>query len=401
MLKSFTYRATNHDGDIVDGTMDASGKSFVAMKLQEFGLIPIRISASDEIEDDTGSGLLGIVFSKVSKKEVLNFTKEIASMLRSGIEIDRGLKILIENMAAEKEFTTVLREVLKDVEGGATLADALIVHQGVFSKLYVKMVASGEASGSLETIFTRLTELLERGEETRGEIKSALVYPAFLTFVSGASVVVLLAFVIPRFASTFSDIGVDLPVATQFLLGLSQVVVHYWWLIVLSIAMALIGCRYYINTPSGAYVMDDLLLRLPLIGGLIQRIEVSRFSRTLGTILNGGLPILESLAIVGDIAENKVIAYSLDELYTKVKRGESIGRSLKGNNYIPSIVVEMIIVGEETGRLPDILIEIADRLDHEVSEQTKRLLSLLEPALSSLSVFESERVPFTVMPIRD
>ncbi|MEE9542342.1 MAG: type II secretion system F family protein, partial [Thermodesulfobacteriota bacterium] len=270
---------------------------------------------------------------------------------------------------------------LRDVEGGKALAEALAAHPGVFSKLYVKMVYSGEASGSLEVIFERLVKLLERSLETRGEIKSALVYPAFLTFVSCTSIVILLAFVIPRFASIFTDIGVELPVSTEILLGLSRIVVRYWWLMLLFIFSAVVGCRYYINTPSGKYVWDDFLLRLPVIGGLIQRIEVARFSRTLGTILNGGVPILESLEIVSEIATNKVIVDTIGAVQVKVKRGESIGASLKGNTFIPKVAVEMISVGEETGRLPEILIEMADRFDREVSEHIKRLLSFLEPSL--------------------
>ena len=381
MNKSFTYRATNPDGEIFDGSMDASEEALVVSKLQDLGLIPIRVAVKDGPEEDRASGVYGLIFQKVSGKEVLNFTKEMSSLLRSGIALDRGLRILINTVGPGKEFARVLKEILSDVEGGKALADALARHPGVFSRLYVKMIWSGESSGSLETIMERLAEFLESSQATKGEIKSALVYPVFLTFVSGVSIVVLLLFVIPRFASTFANIGVELPISTALLLGVSRIVVRYWWLMLFLLLMGALGCRYYIKTPSGNYVWDNLKLRLPIIGGLIQRIEVARFTRTLGTILNGGVPILESLGIVKDIATNRVMVDTIGELQVKVKRGESIGGSLKGNSFVPSMAVEMITVGEETGRLPDILIEVADSFDRQTREHMKRLLSLLEPSL--------------------
>lgn len=381
MNKSFIYRATNHDGEIIDGSMDAAEELLVAIKLQELGLIPIHIANKNMAQDERAPDVFDLILKRVSKKEVLNFTKEMSSLLKSGIALDRALKILIENTASEKAFAGVLSDILRDVEGGRTLSRALASHPGVFSRLYVKMVWSGESSGSLEAVLERLAELLEQTQERMGEIKSALVYPAFLTFVSGASIIILLLFVIPRFASTFSDIGVELPLSTELLLGLSLIVVQYWWLMLFFLLITVLGCRYYIKTPSGIYVWDDLLLRLPVIGRLIQKIEAARFARTLGTILNGGVPILESLAIVKDIATNRVIVDTIGALQVKVKRGESIGASLKGNPFIPKMAVEMISVGEETGRLADILIEMADSFDRQVSEQIKRLLSLLEPSL--------------------
>ncbi len=381
LKKSFTYRATDSDGKVVDGSMEGPEELFVASKLQELGLIPIRIAVNDDTQE-AGSGLtFGFSFKRVSRGELLAFTKEMSSLFRAGVSLDRGLRILIENRPADKPFSRVLKEVLRDVVGGSSLADAVAGHPKIFSRLYVNMVRSGESSGTLETTLERLAEFLERSQEIRGQIKSALVYPAFLTFVSGVSIIILLLFVIPKFASTFSDIGVGLPLSTELLLGLSQVVVQYWWLILFLFLMTVFCCRYYINTPSGKLVWDDLKLRLPVIGGLVQRIEVARFARTLGTILNGGVPILESLGIVREVAINRIIVETIGALQARVKRGESIGGSLKGNPFIPSLAVEMISVGEETGRLPEILIEIADTFDKQVGEYIKRLLSLLEPSL--------------------
>ena len=379
-MESFTYRATNSDGHVVEGSMEGTGELFVAGKLQELGLIPIRIVANDSAQEASGL-TFGFSLKRVGRGELLAFTKEMSSLLRAGVSLDRGLRILIENRPSDKPFAKVLREVLRDVVGGASLADAVAVHPKVFSRLYINMVRSGESSGTLEITLARLAEFLERSHEIRGQVKSALVYPAFLSFVSGASIIILLLFVIPKFASTFSDIGVGLPLSTELLLGLSQVVVHYWWLILFFILTAVLGFRHYINSPGGKLVWDDLKLRLPIIGGLVQRIEVARFARTLGTILNGGVPILESLGIVREVAMNRVIVETIGRLQASVKRGESIGGSLKGNKFIPPLAIEMITVGEETGRLPEILIEIADTFDKQVGEYIKRLLSLLEPSL--------------------
>ena len=381
MKKSFTYRATNSEGHVVDGSMEGPEELFVAGKLQELGLIPIRIAANDATQEAASGLTFSFSLKKVTRGELLAFTKEMASLLRAGVSLDRGLKILIENMPSEKLFAKVLREVLRDILGGSSLADAVAGHPKVFSRLYVNMVRSGESSGTLKTTLERLAEFLERSHEIRGEVKSALVYPAFLTFVSGVSIIILLLFVIPKFASTFSDIGVSLPISTELLLGFSHIVVQYWWLILSLFLITVFSCRYYINTANGKLFWDDIKLRLPVFGGLVQKIEVARFARTLGTILNGGVPILESLGIVREVAMNMVIVDIIGGLQARVKRGESIGGSLKGNPFIPSLAVEMISVGEETGRLPEILIEIADTFDKQVREHIKRLLSLLEPSL--------------------
>jgi type II secretion system protein F len=377
-MPHFSYKATNNDGHVVEGVIEASEEGVVVKQLQNLNLIPITI-VPEKGEVKVSFALLGIA-KRVSVQELLLFTREIASLLKAGVPLERSLKILIK-LSEKQYFASVLTKVFDDIVGGSSLADAMANHPKVFSRLYVSMVRSGEASGALDTILEKLTDFLERTQELRGYVLSAIIYPALLTVVSVFSIIILLVFVVPKFASTFTDIGIPLPLSMVVLITISHFIRGFWWLGILLLLASFFSWRFYCKTPSGLLVWDGFKLRLPLLGGLIKRIEVARLSRTLGTILKGGVPILQSLSIVREVVGNTVIAGEVDELYRSVKRGEGIANSLKGKSVIPTLAVEMISVGEETGRLPETLVDIADTFDRQVKERVKHLLALLEPGL--------------------
>ncbi len=380
-MPTFAYRAADPEGRVTEGVMDAEEKAAVARKLQDLGLIPIRISSGRDGASKTVDplGLFGL--GRISDRDVLAFTKELTSLVRAGIPIDRALRIIKNSLQGKRYFQKVIAGLLRDVVSGASLADALASHPEVFSRLYISMVSAGESSGSLETALERVCSYLERSRELKGRILSAAIYPAVLTVVSGLSIVVLLVYVIPKFAATFKDIGVPLPLPTMALLWVSDLTTSYWWVALIMVAAALVLFRQYINTPEGSSVWNMFILRAPIVGGLVQKIETARFAQTLGTILKGGVPILKSLSIAKEVASNTVFSRLIGELHARVKRGEPIGNSLRGKEFIPPMAVEMIVVGEESGRLADMLLETAKTLDEQVGEDIKRLLSLLEPAL--------------------
>ncbi|MFQ5588148.1 MAG: type II secretion system F family protein [Nitrospiria bacterium] len=380
-MTTFLYKATDAQGTVMEGTMDALKEGIVVNKLQALGYIPIRVAPAKSAQKPLAKKSLRFDLNSIGRREILTFTQEFSALLKAGLPIDRALQILI-GMAEKEKNAAVLQGILNDVTEGIPLADALAKHPKLFSPLYISMVRSGESSGTLTLILERLSVFLERSEELRSYVLSAMIYPALLVTASGASILILLTFVIPKFASIFSGMGVALPFLTEQLLILSQVIRDHWQgglLFLLVVSMAL---RYAIGRPQGARVWGGgVKLKLPLFGKLIQRIEMARFTQTLGTVLKGGVPILQALAIAKAVIRNNRIAEAIQETHGRVKRGERIGASLREKDFIPHMVCEMITVGEETGRLHEILLDVAEILDKQVREQVKRLLALIEPGL--------------------
>jgi general secretion pathway protein F len=275
----------------------------------------------------------------------------------------------------------VVEKVLSQIRGGQSLADALAEHPKVFPKLYVNMVRAGEAGGVLAAIFKRLADYLERSQELKENVVSALIYPTILVTVGGASMIFMIAFVIPRFAVIFADLGQSLPATTAFLLWASGLFRSYWWAILGFIAALIASLRYYAGTENGRMSLDTLKLRLFMVGDLVRKIETSRFTRTLGTLIKSGVPILNSLTIVREIINNRVMSNALAEVSTGIKGGKGISQPLKKSGVFPPLAIHLIEVGEETGRLDDMLIQIAENYDREITNAVKRFVSLLEPAM--------------------
>ncbi len=382
-MSLYTYKAADISGKIVKGTLEAADEKGAAGRLQDMGYIPIKITQAGKdqgkLNYDISKSLVALL-SRVSNKDVMLFTQDISALLEAGLPVDRALSILIEVTEKDK-FKEIIGNILKSVQGGSYLSDAMAKHPAAFSDFYVNMIRAGEAGGVLETVLERLGIFLETAQELRDYIKSALVYPVFLVAVGGISIIILMTFVIPKFSVIFSDMGHAIPWNTRFLLGLSEAVRNYWWAGIGGIAFCYFLFRQYSNTTSGRLRLDTYKMNSPIIGELVKKIEVARFARTLGTLVRSGVPILQAINLVSEIIGNKVIAGSMKKIHEKVKEGERLSKPLNDSGLFPSLAVQMITVGEETGRLDEMLLRVADNYEKVVRNIVKRLISLMEPAM--------------------
>jgi general secretion pathway protein F len=374
----FQYKAADAQGGILEGEMEARTPDSVADHLQAQGFIPIQV---EEATAGNGGGWLGgFGRARVSQDEIAMMTREIATLLRAGLPLDRALEIVV-NLADKDEVAEILNEVRQDVRGGASLYAALEAQKGVFSRFYLNMIRAGEAGGALEVVMARLTEFMERSKDLRETVKSALIYPAILVMVAVISVVVLLIFVVPQFTQMFEESGKALPLATRIVVAAGEFFQAWWWALIGGSLVLYAVFKRQMADPDSRYRWDERFLALPLVGDLVAKIEMARFSRTLGTLLDNGVSLLAALSIVKETLTNSVMADRLDEVATKLREGKGLGVPLMEAEVFPRLGVHMVMVGEETGRLSEMLIQVADVFDREVKTAVKRTLGLLEPAL--------------------
>jgi general secretion pathway protein F len=381
-MGTFQYTATDSAAKIVRGSMEASDERAVVTWLRANGYYPIKVGQPGVVTE-ARPGLVGFptrLGRAPSTQDVLAFTQQLATLLEAGMELDRSLAILLD-LTDNQRFRTILRGILADIQAGSSFADSLVKHPRLFSRLYVNMVKAGEASGVMEVILLRLAGFLERSKTVRDEITSAMIYPLLLLLVGGGAIVVMMNFVIPRFAQIFADAKQLMPLPTRILLAISAFTTDYWWIVLAVIVVAWIALRAYLQAEQGKVRWDEFKLQLPLLGSLVREIEVSRFARTFGTLLQSGVPVLAAVAIVKETVTNRVIAGAMVRLQEGVKRGEGISGPLRATGAFPSFSIHMAKVGEETGKLEEMLIRVADTYDERVRRTVKRLTSLLEPVL--------------------
>ena len=381
-MGTFQYTATDRAAKIVRGSMEAADERAVVTWLRANGYYPIKIGQPGAAAEVTpGLVRLPTRFGRgPSTQDVLAFTQQLATLLEAGMELDRSLAILLD-LTDNERFRSILRGVLADIQSGSSFADSLAKHPRLFSRLYVNMVKAGEASGVLEMILSRLAGFLERSKAVRDEVTSAMIYPLLLLLVGGGAVVVMMNFVIPRFAQIFADTKQLMPLPTRILLAISTFTTSYWWIFLGLIVVGWVALRAYLQTEEGRVRWDQWKLELPLLGSLIREIEVSRFARTFGTLLQSGVPVLPAVSIVKETITNRVIAGAMSRLQEGAKRGEGISGPLRATGAFPSFSIHMAKVGEETGKLEEMLIKVADTYDERVRRTVKRLTSLLEPVL--------------------
>jgi general secretion pathway protein F len=310
----------------------------------------------------------------------MTFTQQLGALLEAGLPLDRSLSILTD-VTEKNGMKEIIRDILSNIQKGNSISDSLARHQKVFPPIYTNMVKAGEAGGVLEQVIARLAEYLENSQRIMEEVRSALIYPAILTFVGGGAVAFLLTFVVPKFTQIFKEMGQNLPVPTVILLSISNGLRGYWWLLLGVVIIILLGVKKFIKSEEGRSWWDALILRTPLFGDLARKTAVSRFARTLGTLLNSGVPILQALNIVKESIGNNVIAKGIATIREDVKRGKGIAKPLRDSGVFPPLAVHMMVVGEETGKLDEMLIKVADRYDTETRIAIRRLLSLLEPGM--------------------
>jgi general secretion pathway protein F len=349
-MAQYSYKAADQNGKIVTGTRDASDEKGVVAALQAQGYIPIRITsgsgASSRFSLKSQKGIFRF-FNRVSDRDILRFTEDMATLLGAGLTLDRSLQILRD--AADKQaLKSLVVEVLKAVQKGGYLSDALADHPGQFSQFYVNMVRAGEAGGFLDLVLERMNKYLKEIKELKDYIVSAMIYPLFLVCIGGISILVLLTYVIPKFAVIFADLGQAIPLSTRVLLGAAAFFKKYILLLpAVAAALILLGRRFS-KTPAGRYRIDSFLTRLPVAGGFIRELETARFARTLGTLINSGVPILGSLTLVQGVIRNRVIAQSLELIRERVREGEALSKPLADSGRFPQLAAQMITVGEET-----------------------------------------------------
>ena len=382
-MAQFSYKATDQTGKIVTGTQDASDEKGVVAALQAQGYIPIRITSSAKVSSRLSSGWEKSIFGvlkKISEKDILRFTEDLATLLDSGLPLDRSLQIL-RDASDKKGLKSVLNDVLKAVQKGSDLSDALANHPKRFSRFYVNMVKAGEAGGFLDLILKRMSIYLNDIKDLKDYIVSAMIYPLFLICIGGISILILLTYVIPKFAVIFADLGQAIPFSTQLLLSTAAFFQKYVLLLLAGFAAVIFLWRRFSMTPAGRYRIDSFLTTLPVVGGFIQELETARFARTLGTLIKSGVPILGSLTLVQGVIRNRVIAESLDFIRERVREGDALSKPLADSDMFPKLATQMIIVGEETGRLDEMLFKIGDIYEKKVRNFIKKGMSLMEPAV--------------------
>jgi len=369
-MPTFAYTARTLSGELKNSTMEAASRDDVVAQLKRQKLIVVKVDA--EQKKKTGG--------KIKTKDIVIFTRQFSTMINSGLPLVQALDIL-SKQSENKALQEVTRQVVYDVESGHTVADALRRHPKAFTELYVNMVAAGEAGGILDTILMRLATFLEKNDALIGKVKSAMVYPLVIMSVAFIAIVVLLIFVIPVFENMFASVNLALPLPTRVVIELSKIVKGYWWAFGGGGYAIVYALRKYYKTPDGQLRIDTVLLRMPILGDLLRKSAVSRFTRTLGTLISSGVSILDGLEITAKTAGNRVIHDAIMESRASIAGGDTISSPLQKSAVFPPMVISMIAVGEQTGGLDEMLTKIADFYDTEVDTAVGGLLSLMEPVM--------------------
>lgn len=377
----FQYRAADQGGKIVEGVMEAEVEQSVVSRLREMGCVPLRITVPRE-GTLAGSEARAPLFkrNKITQTELLQFTQELSTLLAAGLPLDRSLSILGSLIEGE-HFTRVMRTLLEAVRAGKSLAASMGEHPEVFPKIYVNMIRAGEAGGILDAVLRYLVEYMERSLALKEDLKSALIYPVILAGAAGLSLTVLFVYVIPKFSVIFKDVGQALPWITKVVLDFSDLLTDYGWFILAGLIALVVFAVYYLRTPEGRGEWDRLSLRLPLVGELVRKFETARFSRTLAALLKGGVPLLEALGTVQGVINNRLLSRAISQVQLRVREGKGMARPLGDSGLFPTLALNMISVGEETGKLEAMLNEVAEHYDQDVKRSTKRLTAILEPLL--------------------
>ena len=400
-MARFKFVAMDAKGGETDGVLDAENQSQAISMIRAKGFFPTKVielasggaqkkqpaqAAIKRAEVDKTSGfkfkLPRLFGRKVKPKHLMVFTRQLATLVQAGLPLLRGLRILLK-----QEKQAGLREALNGmgeaVEGGSTFSEALAQYPNIFDKLFVNMVKAGEAGGVLDVVLVRLAEFMEKAERVKNKVKSAMVYPIVVLLAAVGILTFLMINVIPKFKSIFDDLleGKQLPKLTQFVINASMAVKNRWYYILGFIVILVIVWKVLRRTPSGRYALDKFKLRVPLFGQLFVKTAVARFSRTLGTLLTSGVPVLQALNIVRDTSGNEVVARAIQQVHDSVKEGDNMSMPLEASGVFPVMVVSMVDVGEETGALPEMLSRVADTYEDEVDRAVEALTSIIEPIM--------------------
>ena len=369
-MPAFMYTARDQAGQLKSATLEAASKEEAISQLKKQRLNVIKI---DEQTKKKKAG-------KIPMRDIVIFTRQFSTMINSGLPLVQAMGILAEQ-SENVSLREVTKQVVFDVESGNTVADALRKHPNAFTELYVNMVAAGEAGGILDTILMRLAVFMEKNDALVRKVKGAMIYPGVIMTVAGGAIIVLLVFVIPTFQRMFAEAGIPLPLPTRIVIKMSQLLQSYWYMVIIGGYAAFLAVTKYYKTPGGQLVIDRLMLKAPVLGDVLRKSAVSRFTRTLGTLIGSGVSILDGLEITAKTAGNRVISDAIMESRSSIAGGETISAPLKKSQVFPPMVISMINVGEQTGGLDEMLTKIADFYDEEVDAAVSGLLALMEPMM--------------------
>jgi general secretion pathway protein F len=386
-MPRFRFRAVSGTGELVHGEMEAQSQAAAVEQLRGQGHLPLTAEPVGAGATLTGRSTLQEWLSqplfggRVRRREVAIITRELATLLDAGLTVDQSLRLLV-NLAESEPMRRLLADILERVQGGSTLADALGQHEEVFSRAYVSMVRAGEAGGALNDVFGRLAQYLDQAEVLTEQVRSALIYPIVLLVMAGLSIVILLTVVVPQFTPLFESAGAELPLLTRVVIGSGEAAQRYWWLMLLGLAALIWLIRRQFQQPESRARIDRWLLRLPLVGPLLAKIDTARLARTLGTLLANGVPLLNALSIARETLANAVLREALSETATAVKEGKGLAEPLARSGPFPQLAIHLLSVGEKSGHLEQMLLKIAEIFDREVRSTIERLMTLLVPALT-------------------
>ncbi len=381
-MAEFLYKVKDGLGRIQEAIAQAESPSVLRARLTSRGLEVVDIQKRQEAINWRGIWLnITGVFETITLKDMVVFSRQFAAMVSSGVAMLRTLTIIVEQCKNNK-MKRELDDVRKSVEAGISLSDSLAKHPAIFDRLYVSMVRAGEAGGILPEVLMRVAEFLETRQKLNAKVRSAMIYPTVVLAVAVLVFWAMLTFVLPVFQGLFKNIGGELPAYTQFLITLSNYMRSIWMaLFLVCCAIGTYFLRQYHHTTIGRFQIDLILLQLPLFGELIKKVAVARFSRTFGTLIRAGVPMLSALDVVKDTAGNAVVARAIESVYNEVRQGGTVSKPMAKNKLFPPMVTQMVAVGEETGKLDDMLSKIADFYDMEVEHQVEQMTSLLEPIM--------------------
>jgi type IV pilus assembly protein PilC len=401
-MPKFNYVAMDSRGKETKGTLDVANQNEAIGRLKEMGYFPTKVVEAEKPKEkskakapaQSSGGAKGkkkgmnLNFAipglggKVKPKVLTAFTRQLATLVDAGLPLLRGLRVL-----ERQEKSPVLRRIINDlaisIEGGSTFSEGLAQHPKVFNRLFVNMVKAGELGGVLEVVLNRLAEFMEKAQKIKGKVKAAMFYPVAVMVVAVAILTVLMVFVVPKFKQIFNDMleGQALPSFTQFILGISEFVAANVLLTFVGMIVAFILFKLLLKTKFGRKIWDRLILSFPVLGPVISKVAIARFTRTLGTLVSSGVPILQALTIVKETSGNVIISEAVTGIHESVKEGETITAPMEACRVFPPMVISMVDVGEQTGALPEMLMKVADNYEEEVDNAVAALTSLLEPIM--------------------
>lgn len=384
-MPNFSYKGIDNKGKTATGMIDAESEKMARTKLRKIGIFPTEVGVEGAKKKGGGLKLggdvdIGKYFQRVSGKELAVMTRQMSTLMGAHISIVETLGALIEQSQNPK-LKSVLSTIKEQVIQGVRLSDALAQHPKVFSTIYIAMVSAGEAAGAMEVVLQRLADLTEKQAALKSKILGALMYPIIMGCVGVLLMGFLLVYVVPKVTKIFEDTKATLPLPTKALIVISDVLANYWYVVLIVVGLTIFGVKRFIKTEKGLYLYDKMMLKLPIFGKLFQLVAVSRFARTLSTMLASGVQLLKAMEIVKNVVENSLLVKTIEETRTSVREGESIAEPLRRSGHFPPLVTHMIAIGEKTGELETMLVRVAESYDQQVDTMVGTLTTLLEPIM--------------------